>query len=233
MTAQSKIVGVLGGMGPFATATFFQSILAFTPAQKDWDHLRIIVDNNPHIPSRSRHLLYAEASPFEGMLETCKKLQHYPVDLIVVPCNSASIFVPQLQAQLQVPVLNILKVASDTLARNHPSVKRAAVLGSYVTYKMQSYKPYLDCHGIEIVGHSPELQDQVQHLIESIKLGNSGGSHTGMLLDIINRIEIECGAQAVILACTEFGCIPKFDCRIPVIDSSLELARHVVSVARS
>jgi len=112
-------------------------------------------------------------------------------------------------------------------------VKRVAVLGSYVTYKTQSYKPYLDCHGIEIVGHGPELQEQVQLLIESIKLGNSGESHTGIILDIINRIELECGAQAVILACTEFGCIPKFDCRIPVIDSSLELARHVVSVARS
>ena len=233
MTETSKIVGVLGGMGPFATAAFYNSLLTLTPAEKDWDHLRIIIDSNPHIPSRSRHLLYAEASPFEGMLETCKKLQQYPVDMIVVPCNSASIFVPQLQEQLHIPVCNILKITADRLADDYPDARRVAVLGSYVTYTTKSYKPYLNCHGIEIVDHGPHIQDHVQQLIERIKLGHSGESSVKTLVDIIDCIRRDFGVQAVILACTEFGCISKSDGHTPVIDSSLELARHVVMVARS
>ena len=103
MAAKSKVIGVLGGMGPHATAAFFQTLLDITPAKKDWDHLRIIVDNNPHVPSRTRHLLYGEESPFSGMLECCKKLERYPVDLAALPCNSAAVFVPRLQAQLGYP----------------------------------------------------------------------------------------------------------------------------------
>src|ERR1700736_4074186 len=108
MTARTKVVGVLGGMGPHATAAFFRTLLNITPAQKDWDHLRVVIDDNPHIPSRTRSLLFGEASPVPGMLESCKKLESYPVDLIALPCNSAAVFLPELQPQLRVPILNIL-----------------------------------------------------------------------------------------------------------------------------
>ena len=72
-------------MGPHATAAFLQAVLNLTPAKKDWGHLRIVIDNNPHTPSRT---------PIDGMLESCRKLRDHPIAFIAIPGESAVIFVP-------------------------------------------------------------------------------------------------------------------------------------------
>jgi len=227
----SKTVGILGGMGPYATLSFFQSLLTLTPAAKDWDHLRIIIDNNPHIPSRTRHLLYNETSPVAGMLESCLKLQHYPVDLIVLPCNSAAVFIPEIQPHLNIPLLNICEITSNSLAKNFPSAHRVAVLGGYVTYKRQSYKQYLNQHGIELLDHSIEIQRQSEQLIEAIKINPSSVSHARTMESLATSLYKNWQVDAVVMACTEFGCLDNLDTPIPLIDSSLELARHTIALA--
>src|SRR6266700_3012102 len=166
-----KTVGVLGGMGPHATAAFFQRLLDITPAKRDWDHLRVIIDDNPHIPSRTRHLLYGEMSPFDGMLETCRKLERYPVDLIALPCNSAAIFIGDLQDHISIAILNIVEITARAIATNCPEVRRAAVLGGHVTYKMQSYRPFLQSYGIDVVEHNSQIQQEIERQIEHLKLG--------------------------------------------------------------
>ncbi len=228
----SKTIGVLGGMGPYATLAFFDELLTQTPASKDWEHSRIVIDNNPHIPSRTRHLLYDEESPFAGMLASCQRLQEYPVDFIAVPCNSAAIFVPELQTHLSVPVLHICEVTANALVAAYPGVRRVAALGGYVTYVKRTYEPFLAAHGIELIEHGKEVQLTLQNLIESIKLGQVNDEHVNTLRQLIEYVESRCQAEAVILACTEFGCLPPFELDIPMIGSSLELARHAVLLAR-
>ena len=120
MLKNQKVVGILGGMGPFATALFFEKMLELTPAKKDWEHLRIIIDNNPKIPSRSRHYLYGEESPVLGMIETCRRLEAYPVDFIVIPCNSASCFLEDVQAKINIPILNIFEITVDAIKNEYP-----------------------------------------------------------------------------------------------------------------
>ncbi len=142
-------------MGPYATVAFFKTVLEQTPASKDWDHLRIIVDNNPHIPSRTRHVLYSEASPLPGMLKSCLRLQDYPVDLIAIPCNSAAIFIPELRQQLRVPIPDIREVTANALASAHPTARRVATIGGYITHHQRTYAPFLAKHGIELVDHGP------------------------------------------------------------------------------
>ena len=51
-----KIVGVIGGMGPEATVNFLRRVIYATPANDDCDHIRMIVDDNPKIPSRIKAL---------------------------------------------------------------------------------------------------------------------------------------------------------------------------------
>jgi aspartate racemase len=231
--ARSRSVGVLGGMGPYATVAFFQKLVTLTPAARDWDHLRIVVDDNPHIPSRSRHVLYGEESPLAAMLESCLKLQAYPVDFIAIPCNSAAVFVPDLQRRLSVPVLNICEVSANALAVAYPAVRRVSALGSAVTYCRRSYEEFLAAHGVELVVHSEEIQREIERQIERLKLGAADASDVVAMQAVIERLRREYGTEAAIMACTEFGCLPGFDAGIPAVDSSLELARHTVSLARS
>jgi aspartate racemase len=231
-TPKTKTVGVLGGMGPYATLAFFKALLDQTPAKKDWEHLRVIIDDNPHIPSRTRYLLYKEDSPFDGMLESCKKLQQYPVDFIAVPCNSAAIFVPELQARIDVPILNICEVTANALAVNYPQAKRVAVLGAYVTYTARVYERFLADHSIALVDHGSEMQEAIVELIEELKLGNSNANQAMRLQALLRRLKSDLQVDAAVLGCTELNCLPAFESDIPLVDSNLELARSAVSLAR-
>ena len=136
----SKTVGVLGGMGPYAALAFCTHILNMSGAKKDWEHIRTVIDNNSHIPSRTRHLLYNENSPVHGMIESAQKLAAYPVDFIVIPCNSACYFLDQVQPHVSVPLLNITKICSHSLSSTFPKPQKCLVLGGYVTYTMKTYE---------------------------------------------------------------------------------------------
>ena len=91
------------------------------------------------------------------MLESCVKLQRYPVDFIAVPCNSAAIFVPELQKRVDIPILNICEITAKALTVAYPLVKRVAVLGAYVTYTTRSYEEFLADQNIELVDHGAEI----------------------------------------------------------------------------
>ena len=85
-----RTVGILGGMGPHATADFFALLVRLTPAEKDWNHLHIVVENNPRIPSRTRAFLFGEESPVPYLVAGAKRLEAAGAQVIVVPCNSAT-----------------------------------------------------------------------------------------------------------------------------------------------
>jgi aspartate racemase len=70
-----KIIGILGGMGPEATIDLFYKIVKFTPAEKDQDHLRIIIDNNPKIPDRTAAILKKGEDPLPALQETARNLE--------------------------------------------------------------------------------------------------------------------------------------------------------------
>jgi aspartate racemase len=230
---QAKTVGVLGGMGPLATALFFQKLIESTPAKKDWEHLRVIIDNDPQIPSRTRHFLYKEESPVPRMIADCKKLAAYPVDFIVIPCNSASYFLPAIQPHITVPILNIMETTARGLAADHPGVRRVAVLGGAITYHHRTYQPSLQQLGLIHVQHSPAIQGQVESLIEQIKINEIGPEVLQKIKIIIDQLQEKEAAEAIILGCTEFGYIAQVKAGIPVIDSTHELAKFTVRFARS
>lgn len=227
-----KTVGILGGMGPWATAEFYRKLLEATPAAKDWDHLRVIIDSNPHIPSRTRHFLYGEDSPVSGMIESCNRLARYPVDMIVIPCNSACYFWREVQAQVDVPVVNIISVTAEAVRRKHPSVRTAAALGGMITYEKRTYEPFLAANDVRYVHHRPETQRKIEQLIEQIKLNDMVAAELNFR-DIVSEAAATDGADAVILACTELGLCSDLDCGLPIVDSSTELAEYTVRAAKT
>ena len=230
---QAKTVGVLGGMGPWATALFFQKLVELTPATKDREHLHVIIDNDPQIPSRTRHFLYHEESPVPRMIADCQRLAAYPVDFIVIPSNNASHFLPQVQPLVTVPIVNIMAITARRVAADHPGIKRVAVLGGAITYHLQTYQPFLRELGLIQVQHSPALQAQVEELIARIKVNEIAPAVFEQMEAIIRRLQETEGAEAVILGCTEFGYLAKTKAVIPVIDSTLELAKFTVNSAKA
>src|SRR2546427_7655001 len=99
-----KVIGVLGGLGPWATLDFFEKILRLTPAKADQDHLRIIIDNNPKIPDRSPAILGEGEDPTPGLIATAQNLQQAGADFLVIPCNTAHFFYDRIVTAVSIPV---------------------------------------------------------------------------------------------------------------------------------
>ena len=60
---RERVIGILGGMGPEATVDCFDKIIKNTPATKDQEHLRVIIDSNPEVPDRTAAIIGGGESP--------------------------------------------------------------------------------------------------------------------------------------------------------------------------
>lgn len=225
---KEKVVGILGGMGPFATAEFFRQILLCTPAKKDWEHLRILIDNNVKIPSRTRAILYDEASPAPAMIESINMLSSMGADFVVVPCNSAHYFYNEVVPFIKIPWLNMVSIAAETVSRLGRS--KPLILGGYVTVEKRLYSGY-----IPEARYLPSAENEITiAALEEVKLTSKLSAETARCLeDVVSerKHEIDC----VILACTELSIV--FNNRqiagIETMDADLEYAKEVVRYARN
>ena len=107
---RSRSVGVLGGMGPEATVDFAARVVAMTPAKTDQDHVRMIVDNDPSIPSRQEAILRGGADPGPAMAAMATRLQAAGADFLVMPCNTAHAFSKSVSGAVSIPLLSIVDV---------------------------------------------------------------------------------------------------------------------------
>ena len=83
------VVGAVGGMGPAATAEAFRRIVAATPAQRDQDHLHVIIDSDPLIPDRTRALLHGGSDPRPRLIAAARRLEAAGAQVLCMPCNTA------------------------------------------------------------------------------------------------------------------------------------------------
>ena len=117
-----KSVGVLGGMGPEATLICFKRIIKNTPAGKDQDHIRVIIDSNPKVPDRTESMLENGPSPVPLMISGCRALERAGADFIVIPCVTAHFFIDELRAETDLPILSILDAFSEAVERTNPEI---------------------------------------------------------------------------------------------------------------
>ena len=96
-----KIIGVLGGMGPEATIDLFTKLVKSTRAKKDQDHLRILIDNNPKIPDRTRAIQGKGPSPLPQLIRSGKTLEKAGANFIIIPCVTAHYYVERLRKEAE------------------------------------------------------------------------------------------------------------------------------------
>ena len=227
-----KIIGILGGMGPEATADLYMRIIRATPVEKDQDHYRVIIDSNAKIPDRTPAILGTEPSPLPMMLETGRNLQRAGADLIIMPCNTAHHFYSELQAGLDVPVLHMIRLSAEETRRSHLGVRKAGLLATDGTLASRLYHECYSDEGIEIVAPTEEIQGDVMDAIyRHIKRGDLEAG--GKLLHRAAHTLMDAGAEAVICGCTEVSLVlHDGDLAVPVVDPMQVLAEKAVELAR-
>lgn len=223
-----KSIGILGGMGPLATADLFQKIVLLTDAAKDNDHIRIYIDNNASIPDRTAAILNGGTDPVPEMEKALRSLEKCGADCIVMPCNTAHYFLPHLQAMTQIPFLSILESTAKACSVKFPG-KTAAILGTKGTLSANLYQSALDAENVPYVVPNDAQQDALMRVIyEGVKAGRSADAYGPDLLRVIDELTAQ-GADFFILGCTELPLAAQaLTLTVPMIDPTEELARSAI-----
>ncbi|QSH40828.1 amino acid racemase [Lentisphaerota bacterium ZTH] len=234
MSRKQLTIGILGGMGPMATADLFQKIINHTPATRDQDHLRILIDNNPQIPDRTAALNGSGPSPAPELHKTAEGLIQSGADFIIVPCNTAHYFVHPLAKEFNVPVLSMIKTTADYVSEHFPKVKKVGLLATSGTIIAGVYNKVFQEKGIDVSAPSPEQQEElVMGAIygpDGIKAGNIRKPRK-KLAKAARILEKE-GAEALLMACTEIPlALRQEDVDVPLLDPTDILAQAAVKKA--
>lgn len=226
-----RILGVLGGMGPAATARFYADLVASTEAGHDQDHPHVIVDSDPAIPDRTDFLFGRGPDPRPRLIAAATRLRNLGVGLIVMPCNTASVFIDDLAGIVSLPFVNWVDEAGRSLSLNfEPPV---GILATKGTIKAQLYQDALERHGVDYVIPDEEAQSGVMDAIygeHGLKTtGRSTERARSSLTSAANDLA-GLGAKSLVLGCTELPLIMGSDdpsWPVPVADP----ARSVIKTA--
>ena len=221
-----KTLGVIGGLGPMATAYYMQLVTSMTDAARDQDHLHMILYSRPDTPDRTGYILgRCPDNPLPVMLESGRELARQGVGCIAIPCNTAHYFHADLERELGVPILHMIRDTASEL-RAH-GIQTAGVMATDGTIQTGLYQKELERQGIRCVTPSPEGQAKVMHLIyENVKAGRP--VEIGLFHEVKAELE-SLGAEAHLMACTELSVIKnQFDLGPGVLDALEVLARSAV-----
>lgn len=200
-------LGVLGGMGPLATAIFYSRIVErSTPhATKDQDHIDTVIFSDCAIPDRTTIIASGDKEPLLARAEEDFKILAYAgADAICFPCNTMHYFYDDLAKRTDVPLLNMIDIALGQLKKERPETTKIQIFGTDGTKKAGVYDRYAPGHGFEIVPTSDQVQAEVMGMI--YKLKETGVPDNARLNELIAEAADQ-GIDAVILACTELSCM--------------------------
>ena len=198
----SKTIGILGGMGPLATADLFRKITCLTKASCDNDHIRVYIDSNARIPDRTAAILSGGTGPVPEMTSALRHLEACGADCIIMPCNTAHYFLPQLQSETDIPFISMLDATARACAARYPG-KCAAVLATKGTLATGLYANALSVQSVEYLIPNEAEQDVLMHVIyDVIKASKPFTPEKTAWKALLDGLRAR-GADYFILGCTE------------------------------
>lgn len=225
-----KTVGIIGGMGPMATIDLYKKITLNTKAERDQDHLHILIDSNTKIPDRTNFILNGGESPLPELERSAQRLAQAGCDFLIIPCNTSHYFYDTLTRSVSIPILNLPDTSVEHICERFGKGVRVGVLATDGTLRSGIYDQYLHKYGLEVVKPKRHQRSVMEYIYEGIKKNNLDYPTEGLKAAIAEMEEQ--GAEAFILGCTEFSVVSDlelFDERF--IDPLSVLARKTVSEA--
>ena len=223
-----KRLGILGGMGPAASAEFVNRLVAQTPATCDQDHIPFVLWSDPAIPDRSTSLRNGDNKPLPFLLDGLKGLKDAGCDLIVIPCNTAHFWFREFN-KVTVQVIHIVDSVAYALKDAGVANGTIGVMGTQATVELGLYQNHLNGYGWNCITPNREEMDFfVQPAIDLIKSGKLVEAQP-LLMKVIHSL-IDQGARAVVLGCTEIPLAIKEDYLngIPLINSIDSLVKLAI-----
>ncbi len=224
-TQEKKTIGILGGMGPLATADLFQKIVLLTKADTDREHIRVYIDSNANIPDRTAAILSGGEDPVPEMASALRHLEACGADCIIMPCNTAHYFLPRLQAMTKIPFLSILTAAAEACKAQFPG-KTVGILATRGTLAANLYQEALVQAGVPYLVPDAPAQDALMRVIyDGVKAGKGPDSYRADFLTVLEQMSAG-GAEVFLLGCTELPLAAEaLNIALPTVDPTAELAK--------
>lgn len=195
-------LGVLGGMGPAATVDFLKKLIEETPADRDDEHIPVIVYSVPQIPSRPAAIVSAGPSPLPAMLEGIDVLKSAGARAVAIPCNTAHYWHDALVRDGGLPIIHIATAVRAALATRANRPQTLGLIATKGTVAAGFFQRDLGSDGYRVLLSTEREQDEcVLPAIEAVKRNALDVAHP-LAIEAVARL-LERGAEAVVLACTE------------------------------
>ena len=219
VSEMKKIVGIIGGMGPEATADFYMRLVKRTPAGRDQDHLHVIMDGNAAIPDRTESFLNESTATMVAVVESALRLEQMGAEILAMPCNSAHLWYDGIVSQLTVPLLNMVEEVFAAI--REAGLRTVGLLATAGTLQSGLYERYAG--DVNLLVPNDDERGRIHETVYAVKAGVGADEGEGkeVLFEIINGYRKR-GAEGVILGCTEIPLLisrkdlPDF----PVFDST-------------
>jgi aspartate racemase len=198
----NKLLGVIGGLGPFASAWFYKRLTELQRVTREQEYIDVLLYSKPSIPDRTGYILNRQSeSPLGAMLSAARLLENSGVSYIAIPCVTAHFFYDELQSKIQTPIINLIDKVSDAAAKT--GANKAGLLATGGTVSAGLFQKALAKRDVEAVTLSANGQESLMTFI--YKTAKTGGAPDAALLAKLSGELLARGADTVILGCTELS----------------------------
>ena len=204
------MLGIIGGMGPMASALFYDMISSKTDASCDQENLDLILLSHAGMPDRTGAILSKDEVQIEAvrskLLADAMFLQNAGCTAIAVTCNTAHYFVNMIEGELDIPFIHLIRETAEAVASKF-GAKKVAVLATDGTIETRLYQDELSKRGVIAFTPKAEVQALVMHEIyDCIKSGKPADEEIWQKIEEYVKAE---GCEAAVLACTELSVVRK------------------------
>jgi len=201
-----KILGILGGMGPKATAVFFERVIDRTEAGQDQEHIDIVMLNHASIPDRTKAILEGKTEAFLQAVERDLRIfETAGVNHIAIPCNTSHYFYDEIQRRTEIPIINMVEETVKIIHKRYGPECKVGILATAGTLKSGVYDRVCHQYGLSLYLPDEGMRRQAMKIIyENVKkhMDVSPEELESLILSLVEQ-----GCACVILACTELSCI--------------------------
>lgn len=199
-----KKLGIIGGLGPMATAYFMQLVTQMSDAATDQEHIELLLHSRPRIPDRTCYILDKNReNPVPQMIEVGRGLARCGAEIIAIPCITAHYFQKELEESIGVPILNAIE--ETALCLRIGGIQKVGIMATDGTVRSGLFQSVLGTNGMGCFLPDRERQRQVMHIIyENVKAGKP--VEMCLFQDVAKSL-FNRGAQVILLACTELSLV--------------------------
>lgn len=200
------VLGIIGGVGPLATAYFMEMLIKKTPALTDQEQMPMIVFNDPQIPDRTAYILdHAKANPQPEMVKVARWLEDAGADYVAIACNTAHYFYKAIQDAVNIPVVNIMEETTKYIASIRGTGTTVGLMATEGTVRSGVFQDYFEKSGLSVITPSSAGQCHLMHLIYDCVKANQPYD-PDEFLSVARDLHRQ-GADAVVVGCTELSVI--------------------------